>query len=221
MGSYPFKTGVTTLMVLASLALPALAQNKPDPGKKLYCWDNPRGERICSDTLPQDAVNSAREEFNARSGLRSGEVQRALTSEERATAAAEQAQQQLDEAAANTRRQTEQALLASYQTEDDLRRVFKERTGIVDNNIETARYNVTSMREGLATKLRTAGDRELADQKVADPQVADIRQRHRELLAQKRLQASFEQQRKSLDTEIEQIVERYRQLKGVTPAPNG
>ncbi|MGV8961734.1 MAG: hypothetical protein ACOH1V_15345 [Stenotrophomonas sp.] len=214
------KTAALALVVLAALALPAAAQSKGGtPSKKLYCWDEgPR--RICSDTLPPEAVNSARDEFNARSGLRSGEVQRALTAEERIAVAAEEAQRRVDQAAADTRRRTEQAMLATFQSEDELRRVFKERIGIVDNNVETARYNVASLREALATQLRTAGDRELAGQKVADKQLADIRQRHSELLLQKRMQASFEQQRKALDEEIEQTVARYRLLKGIDSAPS-
>ncbi|WP_305805150.1 hypothetical protein [Stenotrophomonas sp. YIM B06876] len=216
------KTAALALAVLAALALPAAAQPRDGtPSKKLYCWDEgPR--RICSDTLPPEAVNSARDEFNARSGLRSGEVQRALTAEERIAVAAEEAQRRVDQAAVDTRRRTEQAMLATFQSEDELRRVFKERIGIVDNNVETARYNVASLRDALATQLRTAGDRELAGQKIGDKQVADIRQRHSELLLQKRMQASFEQQRQALDVEIEQTVARYRLLKGIDhDAPAG
>ncbi len=215
------KSGALALVVLATLAMPAAAQKKGDStAKKLYCWDE-GGRRICSDTLPPEAVNSARDEFNAGSGLRSGEVQRALTAEERVAAAAEAAQQRVDQAAADTRRRTEQAMLTTFQSEDDLRRVFSERIGIVDNNIETARYNVASLREALATQLRTAGDRELAGQKIADKQLEQIRQRHRELLMQKRMQSSFEQQRQALDVEIEQTVERYRLLKGIAGPASG
>lgn len=212
----PSIAGAGMLLVLAALAAPALAQNKPaDAGKKLYCWDNARGERICSDTLPPEAVNSARQEFNARSGLRSAEVQRALTVEERADAELAAAQAQVDAAAVETRRRTEQAMLSTYGSEDALRRVFNERAAIVDNNIKTAIYNVGSLREALATQLSTAGDRELAGQKVTDKQAGDIRQRHTELLAQLRLQAAFEQQRKALDVEIAETLARYRELKGI------
>lgn len=204
------------LAALAALAAPALAQNKPaDPGKKLYCWDNARGERICSDTLPPEAVNSARQEFNARSGLRGAEVLRALTAEERADAELAAAQAQVDAAATETRRRTEQAMLSTYGSEDALRRVFNERAAIVDNNIKTAIYNVGSLREALATQLSVAGDRELAGQKVADKQAGEIRQRHTELLAQLRLQAAFEQQRRALDVEIAETLARYRELKGI------
>lgn len=211
----PSTTAATLLLVLATLAVPAQAQNKPsDPGKKLYCWDE-GGKRICSDTLPPEAVNMARQEFNARSGTRSAEVQRALSPEERADAALAQAQQLVDAAATETRRRTEQAMLATYASEDDLRRVFNERAVIVDNNIKTAAYNVTSLREALASQLLNAGNKELAGQKVNDKQADDIRQRHNELLAQLRLQTAFQQQRQALDVEIAETIGRYRELKGI------
>ncbi|CAG2096377.1 hypothetical protein XCY_003685 [Xanthomonas euroxanthea] len=195
----------------AVAAAPAIAQDKP-AAKTLYCW-NQNGARVCSDTLPPEAVNQARDEFNARSGLRSAEVQRAMSSDERAASAASEQQRQADLAAEQMRQRTDQAMLMSYQSEDDLRRVFNERIAIVDNNIHTARFNVTSLREGLASMLRSAGDRELAGQAVADKLAADIQQRHRELLAQLRLQTSFEQQRVALDGEIADILQRYRAMK--------
>lgn len=206
------------IAALTVLALPAPAQSRTaDPQaaakKKLYCW-NQNGQRICSDTLPAEAVNQARDEFNAGSGTRSAEVGRALSAEERAAAAAEEAQRQADLAAEETRKRTDQAMLLSFQSEEELRRVFNERTNIVENNVRTARYNVTSLREGLVSLLRIAGDRELAGQPVAEKMAADIQQRHRELLWQQQLQASFEQQRADLEGEIEQILQRYRAVKG-------
>lgn len=208
--------GIAAIAV-AALAMPAQAQPKkpskaPATPKKLYCWDQ-NGQRVCSDTLPSDAVNRARDEINASSGTRSAAIDRALNAEERASAAAEAAQQQADLAAEQTRKRTEQAMLTTFQSEADLRRVFEERTSLIDNNVQTARYNVTSLRDGLITLLREAGNRELAGQKVADKLANDIQARHRELLWQQRLQASFERQRAELDGEIDQIIERYRVLK--------
>ena len=207
-------------VAVAVVAAPGVAQDKP-AAKKLYCW-NQNGARVCSDTLPPEAVNQARDEFNVKSGMRSAEVQRAMSSDERAAAAASEQQRQADLAAEQMRKRTDQAMLMSYQSEDDLRRVFNERIAIVDNNIHTARFNVTSLREGLASMLRAAGDRELAGQAVADKLAGDIQQRHRELMAQLRLQGSFEQQRTALDGEITDILQRYRDTKGAqgiaTPA---
>ena len=217
----PSITRTVLLLAASVLALPTLAQNKPaDTGKKLYCWDE-GGKRTCSDTLPPEAVNNAREEFNARSGLRSAEVQRALTAEEQADAALADAQAQVDAAAVETRKRTEQAMLSTYGSEDALRRVFSERAAIVDNNIKTAAYNVASLRNALATQLQAAGNKELSGQKVSEKQDADIRQRHGELQAQLRLQAAFEHQRKTLEVEINETLARYRVLKGIVPADGG
>lgn len=198
---------------------PAAAQKAGDDAakKKLYCWDQ-NGTRMCSDTLPQDAVNRARDEINAANGNRTAEVQRALTDEERAQQALDAAQQQADTAAADTRRRTEQAMLTSYQSEDELRRVFTDRAAMLDNNVRTARYNVASLRAGLAGQLGSAGDQELAGRKVPDKLRDGIVKQHADLLRQLHLQQVFEQQRAALDGEIQDAVQRYRTL--VAPAGN-
>lgn len=201
-----------TLIALTAMALPALAQKQSPAEKKLYCW-NQNGVRVCSDTLSPEVMQHERDEINSKSGTRTRTVQRALTPEERAAAALADAQRLADAAAEQTRKRTDQAMLLSFQNEDELLRVFKERIGIVDNNIATARYNVASLRDGLVSLLQTARDRELAKQPTPAKNADDIRVRHDELLRQQRMQASFEQQRKDLDSEIVSTLERYRQLK--------
>jgi len=203
------------LLAMCTALVPlAMAQKTPVAAKKLYCW-NENGQRVCSDALPADAVNRAREEISVRSGLRTGGMDRAMTEEERAQAASDEQQRQVDQAAADTRRRTEQALLASYRTEEELRRVFNERTGIVDNSIRTARYNVASLREGLVSLLQTASNQELAGKPVAPTIANSIGKRHHELQRQRLLQAGFERQREELDVEIADILRRYRELKGI------
>ncbi|HEY1035968.1 MAG TPA: hypothetical protein VGE09_13400 [Pseudoxanthomonas sp.] len=212
----------TSAIVLALLLTTpfAYAQNKGKSAapvnKKLFCWEE-KGQRVCSDALPADAVNAAREEISAASGLRTGEVGRALSEEERAQAATEAQQRQMDAAAAETRRRTDAAMLLSYRSEEDLRRVFNERVAIVDNNVRTARYNAVSLREGLVSLLQTAGNQELAGRPVAADLATNIRQRHAELVRTRRLQQSFETQRAELDVEIADIMQRYRAMKGVNP----
>ncbi len=213
------KNRIALMALCVALAPQAWAQKADAPAKKLYCW-NDNGQRVCSDALPAEAVNRARQEINAKSGMRTAEVQRAMTEEERAIAASEDVQRQVDQLAAETRRRTDQAMLLSYPNEEELGRVFTERTAIVDNSIRTSRFNVASLREGLVTLLQTAGDRELAGQPVA-PEVADnIRRRHAELLRQRRLQSSFERQRQELDLEIADIMQRYRKMKGLDTPPS-
>ena len=103
-------------MMLAP-AVFAQANKTPAGARKLYCW-NEGGQRVCSDALPPGKENLARDEISARSGLRTGQAQRALSEEERALAASEEVQRQADEAVLGARRRTDQAMLASYQTEE-------------------------------------------------------------------------------------------------------
>ena len=210
----PIKTLPGTLLVAlaAGLVLPAAAQDKGAAQKKLYCWTQ-NGQRTCADSLPPEAMAAAREEISVASGMRTGSIQRALTDEERVAQAEAEARRRTEALAAETRRLTDQAMLTSFQTEEELRRVFTERIGLVDNSINTARYNVTSLREGLVTLLRTAGERELSGKPVPEKIATDIRVRHAQLRYHTVLQASFERQRAELDVEIEQTLQRYRQLR--------
>mgnify|MGYP001209405695 CR=1 FL=1 len=227
----PVKTmlGPVLVALTAGVVLPAAAQDQAAPKKKLYCW-NQNGQRTCADSLPPEAISAAREEINVESGMRTGEVQRALSDEERAAQAEAEARRRTEALAAETRRRTDQAMLTSFQTEDELRRVFSERINLVDNSINTARYNVASLREGLVTLLRTAGERELAGKQVPEKIATDIRVRHAQLRYHTALQGSFERQRAELEVEIEDILQRYRDLRtndapgaraalGVPPAP--
>ena len=210
----PIKTlpGALLVALAAGLVLPAAAQDKGAAQKKLYCWTQ-NGQRTCADSLPPEAMAAAREEISVASGMRTGSIQRALTDEERVAQAEAEARRRTEALAAETRRLTDQAMLTSFQTEEELRRVFTERIGLVDNSINTARYNVTSLREGLVTLLRTAGERELSGKPVPEKIATDIRVRHAQLRYHTVLQASFERQRAELDVEIEQTLQRYRQLR--------
>ncbi|WP_234852804.1 hypothetical protein [Pseudoxanthomonas winnipegensis] len=207
------------MMPLAAAALTAGAQDAPK-AKKLYCWNDPKSGRTCSDALPPDQVNSARDEFSATSGARTGAVGQALTAEQRADLAAAAAQARADQAAEDTRKRTEQAMLLSYASEDDLKRVFNERTTLIDNNVQTARFNLTSMREALVIKLQQAGNAELAGRKVDAKLAEDVRQRHTDLLRQQALLTNFEQQRTQLSAEVEDTLKRYRDMKA-SAAANG
>ena len=213
------RTSLALSAVLLALAPTVLAQGKNNPStpanKKLFCWEE-KGQRVCSDALPADVVNAARDEISATSGLRTGGVGRAMSEEERAQAAIAAQQKMIDDAASEMRRRTDAAMLMPYRSEEELRRVFNERTAIVDNNVRTARYNAVSLREGLVSLLQTAGDQELAGRPIRADMSATIHQRHAELLRTRRLQQSFEAQRAQLDVEITDILQRYRNMKGIT-----
>src|SRR5688500_4028937 len=83
---HPVLAGALLLALIPPMAEAQKKPSQPATAKKLYCW-NEGGRKVCGDALPATAVDSARTEISARSGLPTGQVSRALTAEERAAAA--------------------------------------------------------------------------------------------------------------------------------------
>ncbi len=206
-------------LLLLGVALLGAAQAQQAPKKKLYSWIDANGVRQYGDSLPSNAVNQAHDEFSASSGAHTASVQRAPSIDELAAAAAAAKQQQEDAAAEAARKRTEQAMLSSYDSEADLRRVFDEQRAMIDNDTRTARFNIDSQRAGLELALRSAGEKELSGGKVDAKAVADIRRRHAALLQEQALETGYEQKRKDLDAQVEDALVRYREMKGIT-GPN-
>lgn len=210
---------------IAALALAgasaAAAQTAAPAQKKIYCWDE-GGRRVCGDALPASAVDSARTEFNAKSGLATGHVDRALTDEERSAAAiaAEEARRQAEADAMQKRRDL--AMVESYMTEDDLRRAYGERTALLDETLKASRLGVANLRLSLLSLLRQAGDVELADAPVTKRLTDSIQRQHAELLRQKQILLAQEEDRAELERELAVSVQRYRDMRkttgGETPA---
>lgn len=200
------------VLPLALSSAIAWAQQAPST-QKLYCW-NERGTRVCSDSLPPEQAGAARTELSAQSGRQVGEVQRALTAEERAAAASAegQARAAADSQAARIRRDL--AMVAVYASEADLRRAFGERIVLVDESIKTSLMSEANLRRGLVALLQQASNLELTGKPVGKALHDEIQQRHSDLTRQLQILADQRLDRTQLDAELEGAVSRYRDLKG-------
>ena len=198
-------------MLMAGTAIAATQTATPSQ-KKIYCWDE-GGRRVCGDALPASAVDSARTEFNAKSGLATGHVERALTDEERSAAAiaAEDARRQAEADAMQKRRDL--AMVESYMTEDDLRRAYGERTALLDETLKASRLGVANLRLSLLSLLRQAGDVELADAPVTKRLSNSIQRQHAELLRQKQILVAQEEDRAELERKLGDSLNRYRDMR--------
>lgn len=219
MKKHPTAVCLALMAVLA--ATPALAQSpaKKKAGKpvatgpkKLYCWDE-GGKRVCGDALPATAVDNARTEISARSGLPTGQVARALTPAERESA---QQQAHLAEQAAMAvaaQRMREMAMAESYDTEADLRRAFGDRIALLDDTIKAAQLSIGSLRLSLVSLLRQAGEAELTGKPVQAALTTSIRSQHGQLIRQQTLLAQHRRNRSEIDKDLADALQRYRQLK--------
>lgn len=220
----PMKTRLLTTAALLLLAATASAQTKSQ--KKLYCWEE-NGRKVCGDALPAEAAGSARSEFSAKSGLRVGEVARALTGDERAAAEAAAKQAVVDAEAEAMRKRREHAIAESYATEADLRHAFQERIDLLDATLKASNLGVTALRQSLLGLLRQAGDLELAGKPVPPTTANNIVIQHTELRRRERILVQQRQDRAELDNELNRVLERYREMKrpngvvATAPAPTG
>ena len=171
------------LATLAVLALPALAQTKPAAEKKIYCWDE-GGRKVCGDALPATAVDNARTEFSS-SGMATRHLDRAPTDAERAELDAQAEQARVAAADADARERRELAMVESYASEEDLRKAYAHRIGLLETAVKTSLLSIDGLRSSLVTLLQRAGETELAGKPVAKPLVANI-QRQQALLLEQR-----------------------------------
>ncbi|AXK73017.1 hypothetical protein DWG18_12505 [Lysobacter sp. TY2-98] len=198
-------------LVFLGLASAAHAQTAP-ASKKLYCW-NEGGRKVCGDALPSSAVDAARTEINAKSGMATSQVGRALTPEERAAAAA-QAKADADNAAAEEAEHRRlMAMIETFATEADLRKAFGERVSLNADAMKTARMGIDGLRQSLVALLQRAGEMELNKKPVPKKLAGDIRAQHDQLLVQQAALVTLQSQAATLQSQLEDAVARYRELK--------
>lgn len=211
------KAKLLGVAVLAALvAGGALAQTaKP----KLYRWVDKDGKVHYDDALPPEAVNQARTEFDRKTGNVAGSVDRALTDEERAAAAAAAAEAAKAAQVAEEQKHQEEVMMATYASENDMRRAYGERISLLKTTLESTDVSIRNVRENLATMLAQASEAELAGRKVPPERDAAIRELHAEFQRQQQFQGNRRAELESLNAEFARMLARYRELKNASAPP--
>lgn len=213
--TFKTQTLLTGAMLLVLAATAAVAQDTPK--KKLYCW-NENGRKVCGDALPASAVDSARTEFSAKSGLATAQVARALTPEERAAAAAQAEAARIAAMADEAKARRDIAMAQSYATEADLRRAFQERIAVMDETVKASQLGVQGRRQSLLSLLRKAGEEELNGKPVRGSLSENIRNQHAELLRQQSILAQQKAERATIDEDLTAALQRYTTMKAAEAA---
>jgi hypothetical protein len=201
-------------VLAAVVAGGAFGQVKP----KLYRWVDKDGKVHYDDALPPEAVNQARKEFNAKTGNVAGQVERALTPEERAAEAAAAAQAANAAKVAEEQAHQEEVMMATYSNENDMRRAYGERIGLLKTTLESTDVSIRNVRENLAMMLSQASEAELAGRKVPEERAAAIRELHNEFLRQQQFQINRRGELDALNGEFTRMLTRYRELKNAAAA---
>lgn len=207
---YTKTTALGAGLLMALVAAPGVAQQAK--GKKLYCWTE-NGRKVCGDALPASAADAARTEISAKSGLKTGQVARALTDAERAAAAQEAEAARVAAIAEEARQRREHAMVESYTNEEELMRAFEHRITLLDETVKASSLGVTGLRQSLVSLLQRAGEAELAGKPVPAPLASSIQTQHQQLLRQQTLLVQQRADRAAIDAELAAALKRYRELK--------
>lgn len=184
--------------------------------QKLYRWTDKDGKVHYTDQLPPEAAKDAREQINAQ-GLVVDRTERALTPEEQALRAAEDAklaeQRRLDEEQAKM----DSVLIGSYPSEADLQRSYKERFDLIEQSLESARVSIRSQEKSLSDLLSHAADLERNGKPVSKTVVDSITRTRAQVAEQRGYLQRRESEGAALRSEFDALVKRYRELKGLDP----
>lgn len=213
---------ILSLAVMAAV-LASAAAGAQEKAKKLYRWVDKDGKVQFSDALPPEAVDQARTEINATSGMATGSVERALSPEERTAKQAHDTATATATKEAERIRQTEEAMIASFQNEDELKRSFRIRTELLQQTLDAIEAGIGSQRASLASLLADASEAELGGKAVNAKQASSIRELHVEMGKQQQMLVLKQGELVDLDGELVRLVERFREIKGAgamaAPAP--
>ena len=204
-------------LAVASALLIASSADAQQGKKKLYRWVDKDGKVQFTDALPPEAIDQARTEFNAKSGRTTANVDRALTDEERIAKEKEDAEKARAEKDAEHARMTEEAMIASFQTEEDLKRSFQVRVELMQQTLDAIEAGIASQRASLSSLLAQASEAELSGATVGAKQRNSIRDLHTEMVKQQQMLVLKQGELEDLDAELVRLVERFREIKGLNP----
>ncbi|ROU09036.1 hypothetical protein [Lysobacter enzymogenes] len=198
--------------VALALAAPLAGAQTAPKAKKLYCW-NEGGRKVCGDALPAHAVDSARTEISAKSGMATAQVDRALTADERVAADQAARAQRSAELAAEALKRRDRAMAESYATEEDLRKSFQERIVLLDETVKASQLGIEGRRQTVLSLLRKAGEAELNGKPVSKVLAQNVRGQHDELLHQQEVLKQQLLERSLADEDLATALQRYNALK--------
>jgi hypothetical protein len=211
--------GVTALSAGSSYAQKQQGSQAAPTEKKIYRWVDKNGKVQYSETLPADAKDQARQEFDA-SGNSTGSVARALTEEERIALAEKRAIDAKIAEKEAAKKRFDDAMMAVFENEQDLLRNFDERIDLAKQSIESTEVGIKSQRETLISLLSEASENELKGRPTDPKRLSSIKELHVELIKQKVRLEEYKADFAGLGTERDAALARYRELRGLQEQRN-
>ena len=148
------------VLIAAACCAPAFAA-------KLYKWTDENGKVHFSDRVPPEQVKQARSELNSQ-GVSVKQTERAKTPEEIAAAKAEAEEAARLQKIADEQRRSDETLINSYASEDDLKRAYEANLELIEQQIISTNADIDLRERNLEQLVKRASQSEQSGQKVDD-----------------------------------------------------
>ena len=202
------------VMVAAALwALPSGAQSQ---AKKIQCWTDKSGQRMCGDRVPPEYAGQKRDVI--KDGRVVDTVKPVKTAEE---VAAEKRKKQADEEA-RMAADYDRALLESYRSASDITQMRDDRLALVDSRISSAEKNAADTDKSLTGLRARAEAAQQKNEPVDDRLAKQIRQFEKAQQQNTKALERYRTERAALLAKFDRDYARYNELRGAkatTQAP--
>lgn len=200
---------IAVALVLGCVSLQLSAQAPSTGGKKLYKWTDKDGGVHYSDQIPPEAKEYARERFSDQ-GVAVERTDRALTPEELAAQKAAQDKAEADARQAEEIRKSDEALINSYASEEDLTRAYQQRLDLLGQTIEARHIEIGAREQSLQTLVAQAAEMERGGRAVSDALKQMIASERVEIDRQKAFLVKKEAEKITAKTDYDRDVARYK-----------
>ena len=200
--------------VLAALAVtPALAQKG---GKKIQCWTDKNGARMCGDRIPPEYAGEKRDVMQDG---RVVDTIDASKSEDERKAEAERKKAELER---QKQAEHDRTLLEMYRSQNDITAMRDERLALIDSRTQAAEKNSADTDKALAG-LRARAEALQKDNKPVDDKLAkQIKQFEQSQEQNAKALERYRKERETLQAKFDRDYMRYSELRGLpatTPPP--
>lgn len=200
----------TLMLALLTVLFAASSASAQDRVGKMYKWTDKDGNIHYTDQIPPEAKEYAREKINDQ-GISVEKTGRALTAEERAEHDAEEKRIADKVIADEERRKSDEALLNSYASEEDLVRAYNQRMDLLGQTIEARRVEINAREMSLSQLVAQAADMERGGKTVSDALKQMITGERTEIERQKQFLTRKEAEKVVAKADYDRDMAKYKQ----------
>ena len=195
--------------VLAATLAAMLAATPVAAQKKIQCWTDKNGVRMCGDRVPPEYSGEKRDV------MKQGRVVDTIDASKTADEREAEKRRKAEELAKQKQAEYDRALLEMYRSQDDITTTRDERISLIDSRVQALEKNASDTDKGLAG-LRARAEAAAAKNEPVDADLAKrIRQFEKAQAENTKALERNRKEREAMQAKYERDFMRYAELRGL------